>query len=183
MFASLEFGSPTAVPDDTDPIACVAHHADLCTGILLFDIWIANPDRHIGNLRVDDPVIPTTLDIFDHDHALFGVFEQEGTKRLAELSDRLGISGGSATGENRHCLLDALDTKQYMSSWIERIREVPDWYVADVCQEVVQVGATSDEAAHAVEFLLQRAENLNELIWNNRKEFAGVRDWGLFNEL
>jgi hypothetical protein len=118
LFASLAFGGPDSEPDDVDPVACVRDLPNLCAGILFFDVLIANADRHIGNIRVDFPQAPRQIAIIDHDRALFGCWENEGAKRLSELRDRLGITGGSVTGQNRHCFLDLIKTDVHFPEWI-----------------------------------------------------------------
>ena len=41
--------------------ACLHHLPVLSAGIILFDIWIANPDRHNGNLHVDRRTDPPSV--------------------------------------------------------------------------------------------------------------------------
>lgn len=112
-FASLRFGERDSTPDDTDPGVLVAKHPKLCSGIILFDVLVANGDRHVGNLKVDDPNNPRSVWVFDHERALLGSWKGEGVKRMSRLRDRLGMSGGSATEGSRHCLLDVINTAEH----------------------------------------------------------------------
>ncbi|MBL0035370.1 MAG: hypothetical protein IPP26_06280, partial [Flavobacteriales bacterium] len=64
----------------------------LATGLLLFDIWVANCDRHVKNFEVDYSTTPVSMNIFDHGHALFGYVGGQGEARLNALMNRLGIS-------------------------------------------------------------------------------------------
>lgn len=180
MFASLEFGGVDEEPDDVDPTACMQNHPNLCVGVLLFDILIANADRHRGNIRVDDPQSPTKIAIIDCDRALFGIWEKEGVARLTKLRNRLGITGGDVTGENRHCFLDLVKEWTYFQDWIDRIQSIPEWFVTDICNEVVGVPITRQEADAAIDFLVFRCKRLPELIWEYRHEFA-ITQPGLFN--
>ncbi|MGH7136016.1 MAG: hypothetical protein ACREHD_09765, partial [Pirellulales bacterium] len=69
LFSSLDFNFnreklPPVVPD-----ICVQRLLRDCTGVLLFDIWIANEDRHDANLLVDKVGAPGEMMVFDHDQA------------------------------------------------------------------------------------------------------------------
>src|SRR3990170_1752400 len=74
--------SPYLTPDDVVPHRCCAALPQICSGILLFDLLVANSDRHVGNLKVDDPDNPLEIDVFDHDRALFGAVAGQATVRL-----------------------------------------------------------------------------------------------------
>jgi hypothetical protein len=50
MFVSYKFGSRIVKPKDIRPSICFEKQARLCTGILLFDILVANSDRWESNL-------------------------------------------------------------------------------------------------------------------------------------
>jgi hypothetical protein len=168
-----------AIPDDTIPNTVFNNHQNLCTGILLFDILIANPDRHIGNLKVDSAVNPKRVWIIDHERALCGVFKGDSQARLTSLEDRLGISGGSVTGQNRHCLLDVINTSKYIMDWIHRINTIPRWFIHDACMRIIRVGIDSRTARALCRFLDTRKGKVQTLIKNNKSEFTKIFDWGL----
>ncbi len=58
-----------------EPEYCVKHLEDLCAGVLVFDVFIANSDRHDENIVVNDDLTPTELYLYDHDVALLGYFK------------------------------------------------------------------------------------------------------------
>lgn len=60
MFASLSFEGDTR-PADVKPERLWATKESLCVGIILFDVLIGNPDRHTGNIKVDNPAKPTRV--------------------------------------------------------------------------------------------------------------------------
>lgn len=184
MFASLRFNRSNgdAFPDDVNWETLVGCRRRLCTGILLFDVLVANEDRHRGNIQVDRPHDPRVVRIFDHDRALFGCFANSGEARLRNLRDRLGISGGSLTGGNRHCLLDRMDSNEHFREWFDRIESIPDWFIDDVCGEVISLGARRSEADAAADFLKYRKRNLPGIVHNHRAEFTAIpaNVWGLF---
>ena len=151
MFVSFKFGSKTTIPADARPDVCFERLPQLCTGILLFDILVANSDRFEKNIKVDDPDKPTQIEIFDHERALLGSFAGDGKKRLQDLLDRLGVGAGPMTGGNRHCFLDVVSTVDHFNHWTERIQKIPDYFVADICARAPHI--MPDERQSAIEFL------------------------------
>lgn len=172
MFASLRFGAGEVPPDDTDPAVLAASHSDVCTGIILFDAWVANLDRHPGNIKVDHPNSPAEIRIFDHDCALFGNKEGEGISRLETLRNALAI-------ERYHCLMRELATSDHLGKWYERIRSTTKWFIEDTCEAVCQMGITRAETNAAIDFLIHRASRLQDIVRDNHASFPRI-NWGLF---
>ena len=100
FYASLDFNLTGNALPPVNVTKCVSVLPRESAGVLLFDILIANSDRHGRNLSVDFSAKPPRMNIFDHGHALFGKDAGNGVARLEKLSDRLGVSAGSRT-----CLL------------------------------------------------------------------------------
>ena len=101
-FSSLDFNFDRDQLPPVEPDLCWEHLPRLCSGVMLFDILIANEDRHDENLVIDNVIKPSFMRVFDHDQALFGGGGNlAGTNRLTQLHDRLGVSGGVITGGNR----------------------------------------------------------------------------------
>ncbi|MDZ4687859.1 MAG: hypothetical protein SH850_22530 [Planctomycetaceae bacterium] len=153
--------------------------------MLMFDIWIANEDRHDKNLAVDNVAMPTKMVVFDHDMALFGGCGTVGIERLNQLQfTRLGVTGGTVTGGNRHCLLDEMKTAEHFDQWLERIATVPKHFIMSLCREAVRFGVASQaEADAAVEFLEFRKRNIGLLVEMNRDAFTGITEWKKPGEL
>jgi hypothetical protein len=179
-FASLDFNLTGNTLPPVDAARCCAELTDLSTGLLLFDIWISNSDRHAANFSVDFLANPVQMSVFDHGHALFGNNAGQGEARLRELRNRLGASGGSRTHGSRHCLLDVLSTDAYFSKWLDRIGQVPDYVIEDVCRDAVGLGITASEAATGIDFLTFRRGQLRRIIDAARNEFRRIQQWGLF---
>lgn len=179
-FASLDFNLTGNALPPIDPARCCVELPDPSAGLLLFDILVANSDRHRGNLSVDFLASPPEMNVFDHSHALFGCVTGQGTQRLIDLRERLAVSGGSHTRGNRHCLLDALTVDTHFGKWLERISVLPDFLIEEVSHQAVGLGITTDEANAAVQFIKDRRDNLRRIIHNNRNEFRGIQQWSLF---
>jgi hypothetical protein len=179
MFASLRFGKRDSTPPDMLPLPCVTNEPELCTGILLFDILIANGDRHRGNIKVDDKNNPREIMIFDHDRALFGCEAGEGTNRLNRKVESLGLSDGTESADSPNCLLTVLNTSKFFRRWIEKISLIPRWFIEDLCDEVND-WLTTDELDAVKYFLVYRCIELETIINKNKRRFTAIHDWGLF---
>jgi hypothetical protein len=178
LFASMRFAEDAR--RGIDPERCIEEFPGWCAGVLMFDILVANEDRHDENLAVDSRSNPKSLYVFDHDTALFGWKSGEGIQRLERLRDRLGVSGGTVTGGNRHCFLDLVSNADDLRQWLDRITTIPEWFIRAVCKEAVGVGISAKEAAAAEEFLKGRRHQLDCIIRKHKGEFKAVRQWGLW---
>ena len=96
-----------------------------------------------------------------------------GVARLTELRDRLGLTGGSKTMGNRHCLLDALVSDAHFGHWLTRIKEVPRFQIEEVCATATDGGATTEELAAAVDFLVHRRDTLSEIVKAHKPNSKG----------
>lgn len=185
MFATLDFNYEQDPLPRIDAQTCVSALPRICTGVLLFDILIANHDRHDENIAVDSNQKPKRMRVFDHEMALFGGFKDEakGVERLDKLWTRLGITSGPTTGGNAHCILKVIDTPKYFDEWIGRIGDIPDWFVREVCESSIGLGVDKKQAKAAKEFLVYRKKNLTRIVEENRSEFEAIHEWKLPGEL
>jgi hypothetical protein len=180
-FACLNFNlsaGDTLPPVDAD--TCVDTLPELSCGLVLFDMLIANNDRHAKNFSVDFSQVPPRMSVFDHSHALLGHASGQGLARLTALRDRLAISGGPVTSGNRHCLLDKIKTDDHFDHWYARIQSIPDHLIKDACYATVPLGMiTEAEAGAATDFLTHRRGTIRDLVQQNKSEFKGVQQWKL----
>lgn len=183
LFASLNFNLAGNSLPPVNVANCVRVLPKLSTGLLLFDIWVANCDRHTANFSVDFLSNPPQMNIFDHSHALFGYAPGHGETRLLKLRDRLGISWTTNnhvdSGRHRHCLLDAVDDDDHFAFWLERIRATPDFYIEEVCKDAEPYGLTAQEVTAAIDFLKARRDNMESIISNHHPEFTAIQFWRL----
>lgn len=173
-FASLDFTPAGDTPPPVDAKACATKLPDLSTGLLCFDILIANADRHSTNLAFF--AHPLGMHIFDHSHALLGL---GGVGWLKAVWDTIGISDKGPTYGNRHCLLDYLREDTYFEKWIARVKLLPDFFVEEVCREASRFGISAEESEVVTKFLKHRRDNLRHIIWQHRAQFRGISQWGM----
>ena len=174
-FGSLDFNIDAHTLPPVDTAACVRDMPSESTGLLMFDVLIANNDRHPTNFEVDPP----RMSVFDHSHCLFGTTAGQGAARLATMTGHLAITGAAPTGGTRHCLLDLLDTGDYFGRWVERIKQLPDFFIEDVVNDVRDAGITAAEATAMVTFLKNRRDAIWEIVKANTDEFKAVMAWPL----
>lgn len=179
MFASYSYEGDTT-PADVEPSILYERHPRLCAGIVLFDILVANCDRHRGNLKVDKPAAPETVHLIDHDRAMFGVIAGNGVQRLQDIQDRLGVTDAPESRDEWHCLVELLASSDDMEHWLARIADIPDWLISEVCNDVHRIAITANERDEAIRFLQERRNNLGSLIHRHRDRFPRVQNWPLF---
>ncbi len=78
MVASLDFNLTGNSLPPVNVNQCVRMLPTLSAGLLLFDIWIANCDRHEANFSLDTGTTPPQMSIFDHSHALVWLCARAG---------------------------------------------------------------------------------------------------------
>lgn len=169
------------VPPPVDPSNVVQKEPELAAGVLVFDLLIANFDRHAGNLRFKDG----RLDIFDHSHSLFGV-DGAAQDNLKVLRDAFVLDGPTLWGQkwNRNCLLDHLTNASHILNWADEVQyQLKERFLRQVCEEVVGLGIGLDKADGEALclFLSYRRDKLKQLMKANQGEFTSISPsaWGL----
>lgn len=168
-FTALAFNLAGGSTPPIIPAEAVAAEPDLCTGVIVFDAWIINIDRHTKNISFQALRVPHKLNVFDHSHTLF--FYPDN---FTHFADKLGITGERGS---RHCLLDALPTAQHVGKWVERIGRVPADIIRELCQDAVDLGLPQDVADSTAVSLIDRKDRLGAVIAASRAEFLSVVDW------
>lgn len=183
LFASLDYSGRDTQPDDMDPHALASFMPNECVEVLLFDILIANPDRHEGNLKVDDVSAPSRIEVIDHDAALFGRSQRsKGAERLGRLlgTRSLGLWPGAAEQHPpTHKLLGAISRADAMAGAIQRITDMPDDFIERVCRECADLGPTKSEIDAVITFLIDRKQRFLEILKDNKPYFSSVALWPL----
>jgi hypothetical protein len=152
----------------------------LAAELVVFDVLIANEDRHARNLAFFSA--DRRLEVFDHSHALLGAGMGAGLSRLDLLRDALVVDG--VTGGNRHCLLDHLTDATAVMRAVEMIqREVRDLAVRRICWEAEshRIGLALGDGSTLANLINARCATLDVIIRQNRAQFRAIPtvDWGL----
>lgn len=162
-FVSMDFNLSGDVLPPILPNLLLARKPDLCAGIVLFDAWILNPDRHAKNLAHD-----TTTDgvvIFDHSRALMPTDLQQ--REYAEaMVDKPAIGA--------HCLATILKDASTFDHWHHRIMAVADHQIADALSDAAEVGLEPGNVDFFRKYLLDRRQRLPNIVANNTAVFPNL---------
>lgn len=157
-FASLEFGvaeETLPIPTNSD-IDAIVSDARLACGIIAFDAWIVNEDRHKGNLLFDRRTNQVYL--IDHGTAFyFGQTPQAAVNDLNAYRDKLVVS------RHTNCLAAKITTLRDFGEWHKRIKAVPEHYIRDSINEAVELGLPIEHAQFCGDYLLDRRDRLKSL--------------------
>ncbi len=156
---SLNFNLAGQDLPPADAAALVQAQPDLACGIILFDTWVVNRDRHRRNLAFDTSTGRVSL--FDHSHAFLS--GSAGRAHLVGNHDKLGIGG--------HCLAREVTALTHMPRWSERISAIPEYYIREVVQDARDLGLPNGDADFCIDFLLERRGRLLDLVQQERATF------------
>jgi hypothetical protein len=183
-YLSLNVGQEgRELPPVIPPDFC-AEEPLLAAGVVVFDVLIANGDRHRKNLSRDTTFDnePARVSVYDHGHALFGTDPPTGPDRLELANDRLGCTDDEACIARDSCLIDQPLDCRLIDQWVQRAKEIPAFVFADICREIGEtpgLNVNPFQADDLANWLAGRASGLSNLIWQNREAFPAV-NWGLW---
>lgn len=161
---SLNFNLSGMDLPPADCEALVNAHPDLACGIVLFDAWVLNHDRHAANLAFDET--DKRVQLFDHGHA----FRPTGFGR--EFLDRKR----NEAAVDRHCLIPYMRRLDAFEPWHDRVMQVPVYYIEEAVRTGCELGWPDADLDFCVEFLLERREKLLDFVAANRDLFPSAPD-------
>jgi hypothetical protein len=143
----------------------------MAAGVVTFDCWIGNEDRHDRNLAYSrDPKID--LAVFDHSHALMGSEPGEAVKRLTDSLNKTYVGTG--------CLAPLMSKGGAFPEWAKRIQSIDPGVIKTTCRAVKGVGAaTEEEVKAAEEFILHRRTRIIDYLQEDANALPMVMEWGL----
>ncbi|MDX6381609.1 MAG: hypothetical protein QOI57_2633 [Rubrobacteraceae bacterium] len=170
-YVSLRFGPKGEDPPPLSPKEFVEDNPSIAAGVIAFDCWIGNPDRHQHNLAYvrGDPRIPVT--VFDHSHALLGIQAGAAVQLLRRRLDDPVVSG---------ILRQYITSSREFRDWASRIRAVSSELIRDICRTMNHPdGISAEECSAAAEFLIHRKDRVLEQIWASKGRVPNVQQWEL----
>jgi hypothetical protein len=181
MFSSYSFEGDSK-PANSDPAVLYKKFPEICAGVVVFDILVANFDRHHRNIKVDNAANPTTLYIIDHERSLFHLYPGRGIKQLKAVANRLGITDGTDSRNEWHCLIELLESADDISTWIGKVASLPNWFIETICNDVWKVSITAAERNAVIEWLKGRRDSLGPLILSHKDRFTSIdpKSWPMF---
>lgn len=149
---SLDFNLAGQQLPPADPAALASTKPDLAAGIVVFDSWIVNADRHAGNLAFDQST--QLINLFDHSHAFFA--SQNGRMNLENFSNQALLP--------YNCVTPYVSDIAAIRRWLARVGAIPRYQIEDAVRASVDLGLPSSDAHYCVEYLADRAARLPALI-------------------
>ncbi|MCW3027161.1 MAG: hypothetical protein JWN81_372 [Solirubrobacterales bacterium] len=151
-YVVLRFGNANERPPRLIPTDLTTDHPGIAAGILAFDCWIANGDRHEENVAYSPGIWPPMA--FDHSHAFFGDPGDPG--RLADHSMLAAVGMLS-----QHITDDPAPFQE----WIERVQSIRPGVIDEVLESLVARSIIdAGEASVATSFLTARQATLPDLL-------------------
>lgn len=161
-FVSMNFNLSGEPLPPVRPAEFVQELPELSAGLLLFDIWVLNPDRHAKNVQFDR--FQKRANVFDHSRALMPKdFEP---RWFAEL-----CRDGTAIDHGTHFLRDEISDGTHLGKWSKRIAALPEFIIRDAVQGAVGAGLDATDVDFFVGYLIERAGRLPEIVETNISQF------------
>jgi hypothetical protein len=166
-FASLNF-NPAGVPLlPIIPEVFINTFRPQLASIVVFDMFIANTDRHARNISAD--YRRPSFNLFDHSIALLGLTPGLGIARLAQMTNDAGIWN--------HAVIAGISGEDSLLEAAARVESIPDYFIESVASEAGSYGLSSEEVQELTRFLVNRKAQIMRLIGSNKHLFPGIAHW------
>lgn len=168
-YVSLRFGPRGELPPPANIPHLVEDHPGIAAGVIAFDCWIGNQDRHDKNIAYQRGQAQLPVTVFDHSHALLGHQRGKGAELLRQQIDAPLIAGS---------LAPHITSGGEFVDWADQISTVPNRVIQGLCRAVVHPdGITPDECSAAEDFLIYRKDRIMEKIQAGKGAMPNVQQW------
>jgi hypothetical protein len=159
---SLNFNLAGQQLPPADCAALVNAYPSLAAGIVVFDSWIVNADRHPGNLAFDQA--SGGVNVFDHSHAFYAAtFGRQYLERFEN----------SALADH-NCLTQYLTDLTAVDEWLTRLDQIPRFWVESAVRDALAVGLPAADEQFCIDYLLGRRTRLRDLLRQQQHAFRSV---------
>ncbi len=150
-YVVLRFGNADERPPPLIPTDLTTDHPDIAAGVLAFDCWVANGDRHEENIAYSRGIWPPMA--FDHSHAFFGA--PGDPIRLADHAFAAPVG----------MLAQHMTDPSPFQEWIKRVQSIRRGVIEEVLGGLVTRSIIdAGEASIATDFLTARQATLPDLL-------------------
>jgi hypothetical protein len=162
-FFSLDFNIAGQALPPASASAVVSKFPRLAWGIIVFDAFVMNVDRHPANIAHDTST--DAVQIFDHSHAFMGPSADIDQTLTARQND-LAIGG--------HCLAAEINTIDGKNDWIRKVGLIPDYFIEGLIAAACDCGIPPDKKGSLITFVKHRRDNLKILFDASMNRFSKV---------
>jgi hypothetical protein len=150
-YVVLRFGNANERPPRLIPTNLTTDHPEIAAGVLVFDCWVANGDRHEENIAYSPGIWPPMA--FDHSHAFFG--DPGDPTRLADHAFVASVG----------MLAQHMTDPKPFREWIDRVQSIRPDVIREVLEDLVTRSIIdAGEASIATSFLTARQATLPDLL-------------------
>lgn len=166
MFVSLLFrAGPTSLPA-VDPATLIADHPSTAAGIVAFDCWVGNWDRHAGNIAYVRGV--SGVSVFDHGRSLLRTPDGQS---IDQWRDEVHLP-------TQNVLAGHVTDLDLLRRWSERIALVASEQIGDACADIRRLKLCTDDESRQVEaFLLHRQTRIMDYLSRGKASLPNVTGW------
>lgn len=164
VFVSLRVGKKGDRPPPVIPARLIADHPDVAAGVVAFDCWVYNDDRHDENVAYLPTLGPPV--VFDHDHALLGEMPTTPDELLARRD----------TPCVERCLPPEIESEEHFVPWCDQIAALDEGRIRGVCSLAAAAGVTTPELATAAgDFLVYRKDKVRGMLRASSDAFPKIQ--------
>ena len=173
FFASAYMGKGTFAPAITADLFKKCENRDRVYGIVVFDAWLINRDRHNQNLIVRRPKKSAErrlLLLNDHSHLLVS---PSGPTQINRLMDRVDDPPGNFV--SLHFIRQAITDAAQLTEALDRVETLSEKTIrAAIASTPAELLSISDQAIYA-DFLIKRRSRLRGLMQNGAHQFPNLK--------
>jgi hypothetical protein len=137
------------------------------TGIIAFDQWINNTDRHEENMAYHPEI---GLAVFDHDLSLINT-PTDGNPAIT-------LDGTVDLEVKNHILARYLDTPRFLPEWCVRIRSVSRREIRRAVDACFHAGLIDGESrTKLASYLQHRQTRIPEYVSRTKDEYVNISSW------
>jgi hypothetical protein len=160
-YCSGNFFAAGGEAPDADIEHLAANERRIACGVVLFDAWIGNRDRHSRNIFYD--IDGNRLHLFDHGDSLLNY---AGVANLEKLENTIEVHEDVAR--------EVFDFSSFRD-WHRRLLAIPDLLISDIAWQAASAGVKEEEARDVAAFLRRRRAKLPDLFEANVSIFEKYR--------
>jgi hypothetical protein len=173
-FGSSYMPSGTFYPMLTEPLFRRCTNPERIYGMVAFDTWICNRDRHEGNLLVrrirQRGASPEELRLLLNDHSHCLVLPQGQAPNLAA-----SLTAPAQDFVSIQYIRDAVTDVQALAEWCDTVEAVSDAEILAFVRELPSDLLSAADRPHYEDFLVARKSRLRQALKDGQSAFSNLQ--------
>lgn len=170
MFVTLRYSAGGTSLPQVVPAELVQDRPRIAAGIVAFDVWIANWDRHANQIAYVRGL--SGVSIIDHGRSLLTLPTGQGAAAVTAARDAPHLYAQS-------CLLPHVDKLAELEHWAGRIEAIPDALIGEICHSTAADLdlCTPADASALEDFLTHRKKRIMDYLRAEQAMLPRVTGW------